>query len=72
MRCPICNVQLRPEMKPHRPFCSARCKAIDLGKWLTESYRIPVEDDDDAGPGRGSRELGGEPDSRPPKPIGDA
>ena len=43
MRCPICHTELKPEMKPHRPFCSARCKSIDLGKWLSEDYRIPVE-----------------------------
>lgn len=30
-----------------RPFCSERCKMIDLGAWATESYRIPIEDDDD-------------------------
>jgi hypothetical protein len=37
---------------PHRPFCSARCKAIDLGGWLEGRYRIsrPVEEEDlDAG-----------------------
>jgi endogenous inhibitor of DNA gyrase (YacG/DUF329 family) len=26
---------------PHFPFCSDRCKLIDLGRWLGESYRIP-------------------------------
>jgi endogenous inhibitor of DNA gyrase (YacG/DUF329 family) len=26
---------------PHRPFCSERCKLIDLGQWASESYRIP-------------------------------
>jgi endogenous inhibitor of DNA gyrase (YacG/DUF329 family) len=30
-----------------RPFCSERCKMIDLGAWATESYRIPVEEDND-------------------------
>ncbi len=29
------------------PFCSPRCKAIDLGKWLTEAYAVPVDDSDD-------------------------
>jgi endogenous inhibitor of DNA gyrase (YacG/DUF329 family) len=27
---------------PYRPFCSERCKLIDLGAWASESYRIPV------------------------------
>jgi len=26
-----------------RPFCSERCKLIDLGQWATEKYRVPVE-----------------------------
>ena len=26
---------------PHRPFCSARCADVDLGRWFRESYRIP-------------------------------
>ncbi|MBI5498167.1 MAG: DNA gyrase inhibitor YacG [Deltaproteobacteria bacterium] len=29
------------------PFCSPRCRMADLGAWLTESYRIPAEPDDD-------------------------
>ena len=32
---------------PYRPFCSQRCKMIDLGAWATESYRIPVEEEKD-------------------------
>lgn len=27
---------------PWRPFCSERCRLIDLGAWATESYRVPV------------------------------
>ena len=27
-----------------RPFCSERCKLIDLGAWATESYRVPAEE----------------------------
>ena len=47
MTCPICAKTTDPE---YRPFCSRRCADIDLGKWLTERYSIPVEasDDDDA------------------------
>lgn len=35
------------------PFCSERCRNLDMGKWLDEKYRVPVEDpdtDEDAGP----------------------
>jgi hypothetical protein len=29
-----------------RPFCSERCKMIDLGAWATESYRVPAHEED--------------------------
>ena len=52
-RCPICNKPLsdKDEEAPHRPFCSKRCAQVDLGRWLTGSYAIPVfeEDDEDEG-----------------------
>lgn len=41
--CPMCKKTLEdvaPDFPP-RPFCSARCKLLDLGNWLSESYRIP-------------------------------
>lgn len=43
--CPICGKKtpFGPENK-YRPFCSERCKLIDLGQWATESYRIPLPD----------------------------
>ena len=40
-----------------RPFCSERCKMIDLGAWATESYRIPVEEDKDMPEGDEGREA---------------
>ena len=36
--CPACGRPTRPE---HRPFCSARCRQADLGRWLSGSYVIP-------------------------------
>ena len=45
--CPICGKSsVWSAENPSRPFCSERCKLIDLGQWATESYRIPVADDD--------------------------
>ena len=32
-----------------RPFCSERCRLIDLGAWATESYRIPAKADESEG-----------------------
>jgi uncharacterized protein len=42
--CPICekNAELNSS-NPYRPFCSKRCRLIDLGQWINESYSI-VED----------------------------
>jgi endogenous inhibitor of DNA gyrase (YacG/DUF329 family) len=37
-------VPFTPE-NPYRPFCSERCKLIDLGQWAAESYRIPDSGD---------------------------
>jgi endogenous inhibitor of DNA gyrase (YacG/DUF329 family) len=42
--CPICKQGAAPRSEnPAAPFCSERCKMIDLGKWLNEEYRVPVE-----------------------------
>lgn len=40
MSCPICN---KDADKKYRPFCSKRCADVDLGKWLSGSYAVPVE-----------------------------
>ncbi len=43
--CPVCSDALPPRAdNRHHPFCSARCKTIDMGKWLTGEYAIPGED----------------------------
>ncbi|MEW6214374.1 MAG: DNA gyrase inhibitor YacG [Nitrospirota bacterium] len=41
--CPICKNTTTWEENPWRPFCSERCKLIDLGKWISEEYRIAGE-----------------------------
>jgi hypothetical protein len=35
------------ERNPCFPFCSERCRTIDLGRWLGEGYRVPIEGSDD-------------------------
>ncbi len=72
-QCPSCRraVLLREE-NPCFPFCSDRCKAIDLGRWLGGEYRIPVvnAEDDDGGAGSWSDQRNG---SAPPEaPLTDA
>lgn len=42
--CPICS---RPAEAEYRPFCSARCADIDLGRWLGERYVIPGDESDE-------------------------
>ena len=44
MSCPICKSPTEPE---HRPFCSERCKDIDLRKWLIGGYVIANDDESD-------------------------
>ena len=49
LTCPICDKKLKGRTVaelPHLPFCSARCKQIDLGRWLGEAYRVPAADQD--------------------------
>ena len=56
IKCPTCHRDTEWENNPYRPFCSDRCKLIDLGGWAEERYRIPgqkfdlepdVDDDDE-------------------------
>ncbi len=45
--CPICR---KPAIEASKPFCSERCRDVDLNRWLSDSYAIPgkPEDDEDA------------------------
>lgn len=47
--CPICHRKSVAPLEDNRafPFCSERCKNIDLARWLNEEYRIPTGDSDD-------------------------
>jgi endogenous inhibitor of DNA gyrase (YacG/DUF329 family) len=52
--CAVCGAPVAPLAEnPTFPFCSGRCRTIDLGRWLDERYRIPTaeppaDDGDDA------------------------
>ncbi|GLS27935.1 DNA gyrase inhibitor YacG [Marinibactrum halimedae] len=42
VQCPTCQTKIEwSEKHPNRPFCSERCKLIDLGEWASENRRIP-------------------------------
>ncbi|PLY17205.1 MAG: DNA gyrase inhibitor YacG [Sedimenticola sp.] len=44
--CPTCSKQIIWDTSsPWRPFCSERCRLIDLGEWLDEGYKIPDKTD---------------------------
>ncbi|MEM9044282.1 MAG: DNA gyrase inhibitor YacG [Pseudomonadota bacterium] len=46
-KCPVCSA---PTAEASRPFCSQRCADIDLGRWITGSYRIasaePIDEEE--------------------------
>ena len=42
--CPRCGEPSHWEDNAYRPFCSERCKLIDLGAWAKEDYRLPTQD----------------------------
>jgi endogenous inhibitor of DNA gyrase (YacG/DUF329 family) len=54
VNCPRCGtISEYSESNKWRPFCSERCRMIDLGKWAAEEYRMPEE--------KGSEQISGDP-----------
>ena len=61
--CPICAAEVTPRSANKAfPFCNARCKSIDLGKWLSEDYRVPATPDE-AGEGDESADASASSDA---------
>jgi uncharacterized protein len=48
IRCPVCKKAFDSEGCESLPFCSNRCRQIDLSRWLDERYSLPVERPEDA------------------------
>ncbi|MEL6451514.1 MAG: DNA gyrase inhibitor YacG [Pseudomonadota bacterium] len=44
MSCPICATETHPK---YRPFCSRRCADIDLARWMSGSYAVPSQREED-------------------------
>jgi uncharacterized protein len=43
--CPVCRKEARGRIENSAfPFCSARCKLVDLGSWLDGAYRVPTDE----------------------------
>ncbi len=43
IQCPQCEKAFNYYQSASRPFCSEKCKMIDLGHWFEESYRVPIK-----------------------------
>lgn len=43
VNCPSCRKKFNYYDSEFRPFCSEKCRLVDLGHWLTESYSVPAE-----------------------------
>jgi len=65
--CPICKTVVDdvPDDYAFRPFCSSRCKTIDLGNWLDEKYRIsrPLSADEVPEPSEAEQDEEQQPNS---------
>jgi hypothetical protein len=62
VKCPTCGRPVEwSEEFPYRPFCSDRCRLIDLGAWLTEQHKIPDENADADDDASRAEEARGEP-----------
>ena len=63
-RCPTCRSEVGKD-GPHRPFCSDRCRMVDLGAWLLGHYRIPAVDGADGDGGGLEPEARSAPSPKP-------
>ena len=43
LTCPTCMKQFNTDETAARPFCSSRCRQVDLGRWFNEEYGMPLE-----------------------------
>jgi endogenous inhibitor of DNA gyrase (YacG/DUF329 family) len=49
VRCPVCRRRFDSDQSESMPFCSIRCRQIDLGRWLDEGYSVPVQREHEEG-----------------------
>jgi endogenous inhibitor of DNA gyrase (YacG/DUF329 family) len=43
VRCPECSEVFNYYQSENRPFCSSKCKNVDLNMWFDEEYRVPTQ-----------------------------
>ncbi|MBI4846984.1 MAG: DNA gyrase inhibitor YacG [Nitrospirae bacterium] len=58
VKCPTCKKWTEWQNNPFRPFCSEKCKLIDLGSWASDEYRIEGKLSDEAGQTPSEKENG--------------
>ena len=58
INCPSCKNETTWEENPHRPFCSERCKLIDLGKWASGEYVVKDNLNDESEPSERENDNG--------------
>jgi hypothetical protein len=57
VKCPTCRKRIEWNNNPYRPFCSERCKLMDLGAWAADKYKIEdnIDGDDSQFYGKGDK-----------------
>ncbi|OHB81629.1 MAG: hypothetical protein A2W31_12275 [Planctomycetes bacterium RBG_16_64_10] len=50
MRCPICGRLFDPHQTTAMPFCSVRCRSVDLGRWIDGRYCVSLAGDSEGEP----------------------
>jgi endogenous inhibitor of DNA gyrase (YacG/DUF329 family) len=55
--CPTCKKEISWNENPFRPFCSERCRLIDLGEWASGTYRIAGNEKDPEDSARDGNEF---------------
>lgn len=63
VRCPHCRTPIQWQDNPYRPFCSERCRLLDLESWMSERYRVPLEPEHGASPDTNRHGSNGNPPS---------
>jgi len=58
IKCPYCKITTTWEENPNRPFCSERCKLIDLGKWASSEYVVNENMNDESTPSEKENDNG--------------
>lgn len=46
VKCPTCEKEFNYYSSEYRPFCSEKCKMVDLGHWFKETYKVPEKEQD--------------------------